>query len=67
MYMPITVTKIKNTDNTTYCQGHGVTGTLSYVADRRQNGMATLQNSLVISYKVRDITWFRNLTPTYLT
>lgn len=56
MYMPITMAKIKNTDNTTYCQGRGVTGTLSYVSDRRKNGMATLQNSLVISYKVRDIT-----------
>lgn len=50
MYMPITMAKIKNTDNTKCYQGCGTTG-IPYIAGERQNGTATLQNNFVVSYR----------------
>lgn len=55
MYTPITVAIIKNTDNKSSVAKDVEQLELVYIAGKRQNSIATLQNSLVVSYNFRDI------------
>ena len=69
-YTPIRMAKIQNTDNTKCWWGYGASGTLICCRwyHLLQNGTATLEDSLVVSYKVKHSLTIgsSNRTPTYL-
>ena len=51
-YTHITMAKIQNTDNAKCWEGCGATETHSFLVGM-QNGTATLENSLAVSYKTK--------------
>ena len=66
-YTPIRMAKLLNTDNKGWW-GCGATGTLVTLLVGMQSGTATLEDSLVVSYKTKYTltTWSDNLAPWYL-
>ena len=67
-YTPIRMAKIQNTDDTKCWWGCEETGTHSLLVEM-QNGTATLEGSLAVSYKLNILTlsiWSSNSTPWYL-
>ena len=62
-HVPIGIAKIQNIDNPKYWEGCGAPGTLIYCLWKRKNGTATLEDSLVISYKGHILSiWSSNRT-----
>ena len=52
---PIHVARIWNTDNTMFWQGCGATGTLTHRWRECENGTATLEDSLAVSFQTKHV------------